>query len=257
MRKYPIVDNEGQVILASCIGVNHLADGTVIEGVASSYNRDFDSKDLVNIESESPDIRHGVIGNIKEAYAYLREEISSKEPHDLFEYTECIERVVCRYFGNYYYAKKRLSYFPTDEEVKNGKKRGKVSDLMQKNVALCTERAMLSQNLLFSLGFNSIFKASGAIMNNKMKPHAYNLISHDGKYYIFDATIPTLFNNKISPIICEIQKEVYDEMAKPNSNNGYSVCVSHIDPLTNIYWDITYDAGRELVYEKGKVLTKH
>lgn len=257
MRKYRIKDENGNVNTASYIGLNHYADGTIIPGAMASYHRYFDNDDLVSIESEKEGSRHGTIGNVKEAYTYLREEIFSKEPHDLFDYAECIEQVVFRYFGNYYYAKKRLSYFPTDEEVSEGEKRGRVSDLMHKNMALCTERAMLSQNLLFAIGFDSVFKADGIIINGREKPHAYNLISHGGKYYIFDSTIPTLVKNKVNPIICEIPKEVYEKISNPNSNIGYSVNVKHIDPLTNTECDITYDAGRDNIYKEEKEYTKH
>ena len=256
MRKYQIKDENGKIKTVNYIGLNHKADGTVISDVASSYNRDFDNNDLVCIDSERSDSRHCTIGNIHEAYLYLREEISSKEPHVLSEYAECIEQAIFRYFGNYFYAKKRLSYFPTDAEVEKGKKRGMVSDLSHKNIALCTERAMLSQNLLISIGFNSIFKASGAIINGKMKPHAYNLVFHDDKYYIFDSTIPTLIDNRVNPIICEIPKEVYEKMINPSSNIGYSVNVCYIDSLTNTECDITYDAGRDMIYKKEKGHTK-
>ena len=115
---------------------------------------------------------------------------------------------------------------------------------------------MLSQNLLIELGIKSIYKASGTIIDGKECVHAYNLISHDGKYYIFDATIPTVDNDKLSPIICEIPEDVFDILSNPNGNIGISVEVTHLNPLINADCNITYDAGREDIYKQSKVYTK-
>ena len=257
MRKYPIVSSNGEIYNVNHIGANHTAVGSTIGGNASSYGKAFDSLDEVCLESGMGDIRHCVIGDIKEAYIILREEIRAKQPRSILDYALCVQNTILKYFGDYSSVKKRLSFFPSDEDIEyDGKEMGKVSDLAHKNAAMCVERAMLAQNLLIEIGIKSIYKISGVIVNGKPDAHAYNLVSHDGKYYIFDATIPTINMDKISPIICEISKEVFDKLSKPNCDIGVSVSIEHFNPLQNKDYSITYDAGRDESYVPEKPITK-
>lgn len=257
MRKYQMTRANGELFTVSHIGVNHTATNSIIGGTASSYDKSFDELDEVSLENGIGDIAYCTIGNIKEAYIILKEEIKAKQPSNIFKYAECVQNTVLRYFGDFSKTSKRLSYFPSDEDVYyNSKKMGCVSDLAHKNAAMCVERAMLSQNLLIELGIKSIYKASGVIINGKPDVHAFNLISHGGKYYIFDATIPTVREAKISPIICEIPKEVFDKLSKPNSDIGISVETEHFNPLQNKDYSIIYDAGREDIYNTKKSFTK-
>lgn len=256
MRKYRVKRSNGEYVYMSHIGINH-AVGVSFGGLASSYNGVFDEEDNVNIESGIDDIRYCTIGDIKEAYEILKDSLINRKPKNFLEYSLCVEEAVLRYFGDYSNTKNRLSFFPDDEEVTiDGKKQGKVSDLAHQNAAMCVERAMLSQNLLKTLGIDSTYKASGIINNGKNEGHAYNLVAHDGKYYIFDATIPTICDNEISPIICEIPEDVYEKISNPSQDIGISVHVSHYNPLQKKDYDITYDAGRKEVYEINKDFTK-
>ena len=115
---------------------------------------------------------------------------------------------------------------------------------------MCIERAMLSQNLLKEIGIDTTFKISGIKKNGEDEAHAFNLITHDNKYYIFDATIPTLRNNVISPLICEIPEDIYKKIISPSSSIGASIHVTHYNPLQDKDYDIIYDAGRSDVYEE-------
>lgn len=257
MKKYPITLPNGEVINASHIGVNHTIDDNVIGTNASSYSRDFDNDDEVCIEIGVKGIRYAKIGDIKEAYKLLRNEIITKTLRNIDGYSECVYNVVSRYFGNFKEANKHNNYFPTDEEIAyNNKTIGKVSDLAYKNMALSFERAMLAQNLLMEIGIKSTFKASPVIINDKVQDYAFNIVSHDKKHYIFDTTIPTVNNDKVSPLICEIPNEVYEKLIKANSDIGYSVDVTHYSPLQNMDYHIVYDAGREDVYKVDKSYTK-
>lgn len=253
MKKYKIESTEG-IFYASEIGVNHTADNFHFGGIASSYDGVFDNDDLVLIESGF-DMRYCKIGDIKETFEMLKRKLQDKKPDDFFQCMSCVFAVVFDYFGDYTNIKDRLNYFPESEDV-DEKDYGKVSDLAHKNVAKCVERAMLSQNLLKTLGYNSIFKISGVVINGKNDAHAYNLIQNEDKYYIFDATIPTKDESMISPIICEISKDAFDKIKSPCIDIGISIHVVHYNPLQDKNYDIVYDAGRKELIDKTKKVIK-
>ena len=256
MKEYTINDN-GKEYKMYYIGANHNAEGIIMSGVISSYHEPFDNLDVVNVENGFGGIRHGIIGDIKEAYAYLKDELVSKTPRDLYEYSECVQSVVLKYFGDFTNIYNHLAYYPLDEEINlSNKEIGKVSNLKNKSAAKSVERAMLSQNLLCEIGFDTTFKISGAIVNGKETIHAFNLIRHDGKYYIFDSTMPTMCDGITSPIICEIPRIVYEKMISPFNNIGYSVDISHYCPLQEAECEITYDAGRKELYKASEYTKK-
>ena len=249
MRKYQLIGTNGEIYTLSYIGVNHTANNEINKDNLSSYNKEFDNNDEVCLD----DSRHCIIGNISEAYKILKEEIISKRPINIVDYSECVQRTIMRYFGDYSHVKRRLSYFPTDKEIEqNEKEIGLVSNLAHKNAALSIERAMTAQNLLMEIGIKSVFKVSGVIINDKPDIHAYNLLNHDGKYYLFDVTIPTVNNDKLSPLICELPKDVYDIISNPNSDIGIEVKVSYFNPLSGEECEVIYDAGRKDIYQIEK-----
>ena len=254
MKMYPIVDKKGNTFYVLSIGTNHNALGMMIGGIASSYNKFFDSRDEVYLESDVGDIKYCIIGNIKEAYELLKKIVQNNNPTNIFDYSKCVQEVILNYFGDYSNVDSRLQYFKDTDS--DGTIIGNVSNLAHKNAAMCTERAMVAQNLLKQLGIDATFKMSGVIINNKTYCHAFNLIASNDKYYLFDASIPTGKVNEINPIICEIPKDVYDKISKPNTEIGESIHVNHFNPLQNNDCDIIYDAGRDYVYEACKVLTK-
>ena len=255
MRKYLTVDKFGKEYYMRHIGVNY-ANGASYGGIASSYSEKFDNEDEVNIESGIGDIRYAVIGNIKEAYEILKKYLEKEKPSTIYEYSECVEKTILDYFSDYSNTNKRLSFFPDEETVIEGASMGKVSGLAHKNAAMCIERAMTSQNLLKDLGFDVTFKISGVIVNGKPDAHAYNLLSYNNKYYLFDATIPTIRDDKISPIIGEIPKDIYEKIKNPSSDIGASIHVIHYNPLMNKEYDITYDSARKDIYEVERQLSK-
>jgi hypothetical protein len=105
---------------------------------------------------------------------------------------------------------------------------GKVSDLKGRNLAACVERAALSQNLLKFLGYDSVFKQSQITNGDKNELHAYNLVAYNGKYYIFDATIPRVNENgEVTPIITEIPKEAFDTLSIPRAKDDVSIKTEH------------------------------
>ena len=244
MRKYPIESNSGKIDYYNYIGVNHDASGVKTDGVISAYNKLFDNLDEILLENK----KICTLGDIKEAYQLLKNEIVAKGSCNLYQYAECIQRAVSNYFSDYSNSKNKKGYV----KINNEDNKYQISDLAHKNIASSVDKAVVAQNLLMEIGINSSFKISGVMINGKEDIHAYNLISFDKKFYIFDTDIPSFNNNRINPIICEIPTEVYYWIANPTSNIGYSVHVNHYNPLTNLETDIIYDAGRDFIYNIDK-----
>lgn len=233
--------------MARYIGINHIAGG-MSGWIDSSFNEEF--KDQEVLIGNGMDITPCQIGDVTDAYKLLKEKIEKKNPNDFYELAVIILETVQDYFGDYSNIKNRMNnYHDLDELNYYHLEPGKVSSLKKDNSAMCVERAMLSQNLLKILGINSFYKASGIIKDGKIEGHAYNLVEYNEKHFVFDTAIPTLMDDKISPIVAEIPKEVFDKISSNKSDIGYSVSVSHFNPLRNTFVDITYDEGRKDIFE--------
>lgn len=230
------------------IGANHTTTGVIFGGISSSFDETFTTEEVL-IEAGIGDIIPCVIGNIKDAYTLLEQEIKESSPQSIDQLTETVFKVVQAYFGDYSNISERMSFYPATDDIETDDQIGQVSSLQGKNSAMCVERAMLSQNLLKSLGITSHYKCSGIIKNNQNDIHAYNIISHKNKYYIFDATIPAQIDNKTTPLVAEIPEEVYQTIITPNARVGYSVETKYYNPLRNEDVHITYDAGRKDLYQ--------
>lgn len=254
-KKYEVYNQDlKRVFSYSYIGCNHTANNMKFGGYISSYGDILDKDDLVGIQTGLDDIRIAQLGDIDEAYNILKKVLYERKPDSFSQICECIFETVNLYFGNYSSVDKRLSYFPTEDDVAyDGLSRGTLSSIAHKNAAICIERSMLSQNLLKTLGINSYIKIAGFINNDGFQDvHAFNLVESEEVYYIFDATQPTLKEGIINPLVAEIPKEVFDKMIIPVGNFGVSVHVKHYNPLTNKDYDVTYDAGRSDTYDASK-----
>jgi len=235
------------------IGCNH-TDFAKFGGINSSFNGTFSNEEVL-VESGMYYVPC-VIGNISDAYQILKDELYIIKPTNIFQLSECIFNTVQKYFGNYENISQRMNFYHDIDEIDYGMEMGKVSNLKGQNAAMCVERAMLSQNLLTSLGINSFYKASGINKDAQPEVHAYNIIEYKEKYYIFDTAIPTLIDNKVNPLICEIPKEVYEEIISPQQDIGYSVAVNHYNPLMNKQVSIIYDSKRDKIYNSENSKTK-
>ena len=230
------------------IGGNHTSKGIKYGGIYSSFNGTFTNEEVL-VETGISDIIPCMIGNIEECYDELKSIISNNNITDFKSVCEIVFYVVYNYFGDYSNISERMNYYKDLDFIESDEDIGKVSDLKGKNAAMCVERAMLSQNLLKSLGIDSTYKCSGIKNNGNDEMHAYNLIKYNEKYYIFDSTIPTLVDGKISPIITEVPENIYNKIISPLSDTGASVEVEHYNPLASENKKIVYDAGRELYYK--------
>lgn len=237
------------------IGCNVTANGWRIGGVDSSFNGIF-RQELVQIGNGLMDQYSCTIGDIKDAYQMLKEKIEHTHPKTEEEIIELINQVVNDYFGNFDNASNRMHNYPDFDMVyEHGMEYGKVSNLKGQNAAMCVERAMLSQNLLESTDIDSYYKCSGILNNGKDEIHAYNIITlSNGKHYIYDSTIPSLVDEKITPIICEIPDYVYEKIISPKTSTGYAVETEHYAPLRNKNVIIMYDAGhQDEIYRNKKI----
>ena len=240
------------------IGCNKSAYGIVFGGLESSFNGVF-KDELVRISTGIGDLYSCTIGDISSAYKMLEEKIIQNSPQNEKEVIILIFQVVNDYFGTFDNVIERFNNYPNHDDVHlKGIEHGKVANLKGKNSGVCVERAMLSQNLLKSCNIDSYYKASGIIRNDEKEIHSYNVITLlNGEHYIYDATIPTLVDNEVSPLVCKIPDYVFNKIISPSASIGYAVSVKHYNPLQDRDEKIIYDAGHQdelYVSETSKVI---
>ena len=227
------------------IGINKIRIGKTVlklnKRISSSFGQVFDNDVQVIVnDGFYEDDQLATIGNIDELYEILNNKINEND--DFATKMKIIYDMVTEYFGSFENSRDRLKYYKSEDESFYSDEKNKVSDLKGKNSAMCVERAMVSQNLLKSLGINSFYKTSIIINNGRPVGHAFNLIEYNGKFYIFDATIPMHINNRITPIITEIPKEAFDELTLENELEGFPIKVTHYNSdVPNQEHTIIYD----------------
>lgn len=198
--------------------------------------------ELALLESGLMDFRYVQIGDIKEAYDILENKLSNFKKFEFEDIMRYIAETVQQYFGDYSNVGNRLANYPDEDEVEYfSLERGKASDLQGKNAAMCVERAMLSQNLLKYIseklsGLETYFKETGIEIQReddepKREAHAFNLVSYDGKYYIFDSTIPRGTKDNLQPIVAELPKNVFASLVE-SPRIGYAIELEYISALT-------------------------
>ena len=223
------------------IGANY-THGITHGGYLSSYSIPF-TDELLQIQTGIGDIVQSRLGDVNDAYKLLRSKLEGKDVNNLVELSCVVIDTVHEYFNGFANIDKRMEYY-VDEDFPESEN-NRISNLKGSGAAMCVERAALAHNLLCLLGVKSIYKCSGIIKNGNNEVHAYNLIEFNGKYYIFDATMPNLVEGNICPIICEIDKETFDLLSNPLSEVGCSVTTSHYNPYRSIDVNITYDSKRK------------
>ena len=189
------------------------------------------------------DIVVSKIGDVSDAYPLLLSKMNGVDPNDIYEVSRVVLETVNEYFGGFDNISTRLDYYLPDDEPESIN--NKISNLKGTGAAMCVERAALSQNLLCYLGINSFYKSSGILKNNQRDVHRYNLIEYNGRYFIFDSSMPNLIDNQTNPLIAEIDSETFALASAPVSNYGISVSVSHYNPYRNMDITVTYDPGRK------------
>lgn len=231
------------------IGANFV-HGAYYGGIDSSFGGVFNDEQV--LIGSGLDYIPCVIGDISDIYFMFGANVAERQPQGFEDYCACIMKTIQDYFGDYSNVDKRMDNYPDLDFIADGQPIGKVSDLRDKNSAMCVERAMVAQNLLKLLGINSYYKCSGIVKDDKKEVHSYNLVEYLGKYYVFDATMPTLRNEEISPLVAEIPVEVYGELIHVRTSDGISVEVSHYNPLRSEDITVVYDSGRKRCYNATK-----
>lgn len=163
-------------------------------------------------------------GDLSDAYEMLIRRIQKRENPSFEDIMEDIYLTTTEYYGGIEEVNPddRADYY---YRLGDANLTGRLSDLKGLNLAACVERAALSQNLLQLMGFESVYKVSQVTNNDKStEVHAYNLVAHKGKYYLFDATIPRIDEKgKVTPIITEIPKEMYETLSHPFNGDDVSI----------------------------------
>lgn len=221
------------------VGANNL-NGAKISKTLSTRS-EFLDKQEISMQSDLMDIRRQVVGNVDDAYIELMNRIKKSEFCDFEHLCYLVYEIVTDYFGYNYNLEKRLQIFKTIDEVQNTE----ISTIKGMNVAMCTERAMLSHNLLKFIGIDSTLKISSIKADNKTEIHAYNLIKNDDEYFIFDATLPKMENNSVTPLVTDISKDAYDLMKDGSYSSGASVKVIYQTPRRKNVFTMEYDSGRD------------
>lgn len=198
------------------IGANHV--GPFTRGGLYSANSKFISDNILlnvggGIAVDDADL---MVDETPEAYKILIEKVKN-EPNINFEnLMKIVYDTTVEYFGTTENAIEARQVYYEEHDVYSEEEKGRISDFKGKNMAACMERAALAQNLMKFLGIDSTLKVSQINVDGKDDIHAFNLVEADGKYYIFDATIPVVNENRgVTPIITEIPEQAYKEMINP------------------------------------------
>ena len=218
------------------------------------------------LESGLMDFRYVQIGDITDAYQILQRKLSDNRMLNFENAMKCVAETVQEYFGDYSNVSSRLENYPDEDEVEYfSKERGKASNLQGKNAAMCVERAMLSQNLLGYTsrklpGLKSYFKETGIEIQRdgdkpKREAHAFNLISYNGRYYIFDSTIPKGSKDNLQPLVAELPEQVFTSLVK-SQRIGYAVELEHVSALTGKKMHYTLDYRAENRYKANNTRPK-
>ena len=216
-------------------------------------------KDEVAVLESGFDFRYVQLGDVKDAYNILDSKLSGLSNMEFEDVMRCIAETVQEYYGDYSNVSIRLENYPDEDKVDIfSVERGKASDLQGKNAAMCVERAMLSQNLLKYIsdklpGMESYFKETGIEIQRegdkpKREAHAFNLVSFNGKYCIFDSTIPKGTKDNLQPIVAELPENVFTSLVE-SPREGYAVELEHISALTGKKMHYTLDYRAKSKYK--------
>lgn len=163
---------------------------------SSIYNGFIFENTSVAVGIIGKDFKRFKTGNLDDVYSELFSKV--KKDDDLFTKLNIVYSIIISYFG-YGDVKERIKYYFYNDNVT-------LESLKGKNLAVCLEDAVLSQNMLRLLLINSTLKVSLVQYDNGVyDTHAYNLISYNNKFYIFDSRFPS--NN--SPVIGQLSESEY------------------------------------------------
>ena len=116
-----------------------------------------------------------------------------------------LENIINIYFGinrtgndlrDNYFDKIAFETTKTDDEYFAKLDSLEIGDLKGKNIAMCTERAAVAQNILSLFGFESYYCMGCVNNDNKEEPHCFNIVKSKETYRLLDYSIPVpVFKN--------------------------------------------------------------
>lgn len=130
-----------------------------------------------------------------------------------------------------------------------------ISEICGYNVAKCTEHAMVTQNALSFLGYESFMMAGKLKSNNNTEAHNFNVVKKNEKYYIID-TVNRIYNKHIETMDSKEAEELtsigeYSTILK----NGETITYYLENPILNreqtlsIEEKNTQELGKETINE--------
>lgn len=118
-----------------------------------------------------------------------------------------IENFINNYFGiiggedlrDDYFDKIAYQTTTTDDEYFKKLESLEIGDLKGKNIAMCTERSAIAQNLLSLFDFEIYYCIGCFNYNEKQEPHCFNIARAKDSYMLLDYSvpIPIFFNDRI------------------------------------------------------------
>lgn len=108
-----------------------------------------------------------------------------------------VNYTIAKYFGGWQGDDRKGQKFYMDHTTSDSESFS-MSELKNKSIAVCVERAAVAQNLQSFLGLQSEFATGECQLDPDQKPefHAFNLISSDKGTFISDVTNPTIIKDK-------------------------------------------------------------
>lgn len=147
-----------------------------------------------------------------------------------------IENFINDYFGQSSGVDLREDYFSqildritADDEYFEKLESFEIGDFKGKNIAMCTERAALAQNLLSLFGFSTFYCMGYLINEGKTESHCFNIVRAKNAFMLVDYSMPVAIfeNGKVidyAPFEAEISLDDIKEVllnGKPQSFLSY------------------------------------
>lgn len=164
--------------------------------------------------------------------------------------TKIIENYMNDYFGiktqpgdfrDDYFDKLAFRTTTTDDEYFEKLEMLEIGDLKGKNIAMCTERAAMAQNLLSLFGIDTYYCMGSITNNSKSEMHSFNIVKAKELFILLDYSIPcpVFSNGKIvdyAPFqgkieLTEIEDLLNNNMSKVFSDYDYVVTKNGIKKI--------------------------
>lgn len=177
-----------------------------------------------------------------------------------------IENYINSYFGivrdgidrrYIYFTQMTFETTTTDEELFEKIANLELGDLKGKNVAMCTEKAAMAQNLLSLFGFE-VYYCMGYVNNNgKEEAHCFNIARAKDKYRLLDYSIPvTVFSNGSAVDYAPFQGDIELNEIEDILLNGFNKEFASYEYIKTPHGIKQMETGKIRVYNVGSMRFK-